>query len=167
MKLFSFFTAAICKWIFASVLDCSMYESHKRIQHFTWAKPPKKIVFSVADTQLSNWCQSVSQTVPPNFFKVWAIIFSLLAYPFWIFTMHRALIKDPPCLRISNLHSCCCGYTQELAHIPSYMLIFWELFRLQEAKKNSNEIVVKLWNGSMALEISRDGVDCKTNGPMF
>ena len=122
MKLFSFFTAAICKWIFASVLDCSMYESHKRIQLFTWAKPPKKIVFSVADMQLSNWCQSVSQTVQPNFFKVWAIMFSLPAYPFWIYKMHTTSNRDPPCLRIINLHSRCSGYAQELAHIFNYTL---------------------------------------------
>ena len=32
---------------------------------------------------------------------------------------------------------------------------------------NSNEIVVKLWNGSKALEISRDGLDCKTYGPII
>ena len=32
---------------------------------------------------------------------------------------------------------------------------------------NSNEIIGKLWIGSMALEISRDGVDCKTHGSMF
>ena len=32
---------------------------------------------------------------------------------------------------------------------------------------NSNEIVVKLWNGSKALEISRYGLDCKTYGPMI
>ena len=31
----------------------------------------------------------------------------------------------------------------------------------------SNMIVVKLWNGSKALEISRDGLDCKTYGPMI
>ena len=32
---------------------------------------------------------------------------------------------------------------------------------------NSNEIVVKLWNGSKALETSRDGLDFKTYGPMI
>ena len=32
---------------------------------------------------------------------------------------------------------------------------------------NSNEKVVKLWNGSKALEISRYGLDCKTYGPMI
>ena len=32
---------------------------------------------------------------------------------------------------------------------------------------SSNEIVVKLWNGSIVLEISRDGLNCKTNGSMF
>ena len=32
---------------------------------------------------------------------------------------------------------------------------------------NSNEIVVKLCIGSKALEISRDGLDFKTYGPMI
>ena len=32
---------------------------------------------------------------------------------------------------------------------------------------NSNMIVVHLWNDSQALQISRDGLDCQTNGPMI
>ena len=35
------------------------------------------------------------------------------------------------------------------------------------SKMNSNMIVDKLWNGSNALQISRNGLDCQTDGLMI
>ena len=47
------------------------------------------------------------------------------------------------------------------------MVDFLGLSRTVRSKMKSNKIVVKLWNGSNSLEISRYGLDCKTYGPMI
>ena len=44
---------------------------------------------------------------------------------------------------------------------------FLGLCKTVRSKINSWKVVVKLWNGSEALQISRNGLDCKTDGLMI
>ena len=50
---------------------------------------------------------------------------------------------------------------------PSSSLDFLGLCKTVRNKINSWKVVVKLWNGSEALQISRNGLDCKTDGLMI
>ena len=63
-------------------------------------------------------------------------------------------------------------YTTKGKDMPNFFKIcidgcFISVFQIVTSTKNSNMIVVKVWNGSKALQISRNGLDCYTDGLMI